>query len=802
MSCFLPPELSAQDPVITQGLATSFELLEAPSAWVVVLVILPLVGLVVWASYGRRLLESNGHRALGLLRGLAIFAVLFLLARPALVEERQEIRPAEVIVLFDDSASMGSSDPWAGDAEAHAALSALTGLDPASSTRSELAREALGRHLLPVLEKRGYIPHLYTFAEGWTPADASTFTPASKGSASHLGDAVLGSLGANTARHVTDVIVIGDGRTTGGTPLVDAARRASAAGVPVHTLLTGDARPETGAKLELVDAPSTAMDDDEIAIHLRLTGQGQGTRRVDVRLEELESADDESGRVLDDESIRLDGEGERLTLVAPRAETSNLAPGESRRRHFLVRTPPLEGETRLEDNILRLSVNVTNQTIRVLYVDGYPRWEYRFLKEFLKRSDENITVQCYLNSATVDFPQESSPGLDPLTALPTTREELLDNFDVVIIGDVNPYRMGRSVEESDAFVAALGDFVVAGGGVLFQSGEFDNPRSFIGTPLEALLPVKLDPAGRTGFAAAETAFHPLLEDPTQPHEITQLTPDLEDNRRLWEDEEGLAGFFWFYPVERPKAGTDVLLSHPFEENRHGRRPLLVTGYYPSGRTMFLAVDSTWRWNWRFGPKWRTRFWKGAIRWLSLGRLKSGDRRFRLEAGRTTFGLDERVAIEARVLNQDWQPSEEESIDVRWSGPNGEIQTGSLALVPGRPGAFRGALDVERPGHHRVWIEEDGAERTSSGFEITLPSRESADPSPDPAALVELAVATGGTHLTLAEIELLFEQFPGGEEQREPISARFEDAWDRWTSLLVILGLLAAEWLLRKRMNLP
>ena len=298
VSCFLPPERSAQDPVITQGLATSFELLEAPSAWVVVLVILPLVGLVVWASYGRRLLESNGHRALGLLRGLAIFAVLFLLARPALVEERQEIRPAEVIVLFDDSASMGSSDPWAGDAEAHAALSALTGLDPASSTRSELAREALGRHLLPVLEKRGYIPHLYTFAEGWTPADASTFTPASKGSASHLGDAVLGSLGANTARHVTDVIVIGDGRTTGGTPLVDAARRASAAGVPVHTLLTGDARPETGAKLELVDAPSTAMDDDEIAIHLRLTGQGQGTRRVDVRLEELESADDESGEFL------------------------------------------------------------------------------------------------------------------------------------------------------------------------------------------------------------------------------------------------------------------------------------------------------------------------------------------------------------------------------------------------------------------------------------------------------------------------------------------------------------------------
>ncbi len=796
------PDAASQEVAIPQGLASSFELLEAPNAWVVVLVILPLVALIVWASYGRRLLDSNGYRVLGILRALSILAVLFLLARPALVEERQEIRPAEVVLLFDDSASMAGADSWAGDSQAHAALAALTGLDPASSSRGELAKEALGRHLLPVLIERGYVPHLYSFAEGWTVADPATFVPMSSGSATHLGDAILGSLGANAARHLTDVVILSDGRATGGTPLVDAARRASAAGVPVHTLLVGDARPESGVSLELVDAPTTAMDDDEIAIHLRLSGQGEEDLRIEVRLEELESANAESGRVLDDESMRLSDDGARLTLVAPRLETSQLAPGESKRRFFLVRTPPLEGETRLDDNVVRLTVTVTNQTIRVLYVDGYPRWEYRFLKEFLKRSDENITVQCYLNSATVDFPQESSPGLDSLTKLPTSREELLDNFDVVILGDVNPYRMGRSVEESDAFVAALGDFIVAGGGVLFQAGEFDNPRSFSGTPLEALLPVKLDPAGRAGFVAAETAFHPLLENPTNPHEITQLTPDLEDNRKLWEDEEGLAGFYWFFPVERAKAGTDVLLSHPFEENRHGKRPLLVTGYYPSGRTMFLAMDSTWRWNWRFGPKWRNQFWKSAIRWLSLGRLKSGDRRFRLEAGRTSYGLDERVAMEARVLNQDWQPSEEDSVEVRWSGPDGEIKTDSLALVPGRPGTFRGALDVERPGHHRVWIEEDGAERASSGFEITLPSRESADPSPDPGALVELSVATGGAHLTLAEIESLLDQFPGDEEQREPISARFDDAWDRWETLLVILLLLSAEWLLRKRMDLP
>ncbi|MFT4709937.1 MAG: hypothetical protein ACI8Q9_001063, partial [Planctomycetota bacterium] len=212
MSTAQPQEIQG----VTQGLASSFELLEAPSAWVIVLVILPLVALIVWASYGRRMAESRGFMVLGILRGLAILSVLLLLARPALVEERQEIRPAEVIVLFDESASMATTDSWLGDDKATAALSRLTGLDPANASRGELAKEVMQRHLLPVLTERGYATHLYSFAEGWTQRDPATFEVASAGSATHLGDAIAGSLGANAARNLTDVVVFGDGRTTGG----------------------------------------------------------------------------------------------------------------------------------------------------------------------------------------------------------------------------------------------------------------------------------------------------------------------------------------------------------------------------------------------------------------------------------------------------------------------------------------------------------------------------------------------------------------------------------------------------------
>ena len=170
--------------------------------------------------------------------------------------------------------------------------------------------------------------------------------------------------------------------------------------------------------------------------------------------------------------------------------------------------------------------------------------------------------------------------------------------------------------------------------------------------------------------------------------------------------------------------------------------------------------------------------------------------------RSSFGLDERVLVGARVLDEDWQGATTPELEVLWSGPSGEPHRASLNLNPGRPGSYSGSLPVERPGHHRVWIEMGGQERTSAGFEVTLPSRENADPSPDPGALLELSRSTGGTALALGDVDRILELFPGGEERREPLSARFEDLWDSSWSLFLLLGLLSAEWILRKREDLP
>ena len=49
-----------------------------------------------------------------------------------------------------------------------------------------------------------------------------------------------------------------------------------------------------------------------------------------------------------------------------------------------------------------------------------------------------------------------------------------------------------------------------------------------------------------------------LEEPAAPHEIVRLEDDTEVNRALWEDERGLRGFYWHYPVRGAKPGAQVV----------------------------------------------------------------------------------------------------------------------------------------------------------------------------------------------------------------------------------------------------
>ncbi len=796
------PFLAALQAPGSEAQSETWRLIEIPPLWVVILVLVPVVVGVSCLAYWREKLARRPRLVLITLRCLTLALLMLVIFRPVKVEQQENVQAPEVVVLLDDSASMRRLDAYTGDEETRAAVRELGGVPAGEASRLDLARAALRRDLMPSLQEAGYDVRLFRFDESIAPmGDLDGLSGSGRGT--HLGNAIQQALASHRGRHVTDLVLLSDGRSNGGVDFLLAAGSAKAAGIPVHTVVVGDTRPERNLVIELVEAPPSVLEGDEIAISVRLHGRGiEPGSTAHLVLEELPpEGSSDPPRTLASESVEVSDVGDRVVLIAPPGPAS--LDGADRR--FRVSVPPLVGETMLDDNSLELSVHITQEKIRVLYIDGYPRYEYRFLKWMLLRADERIDVQVFLVSATPDFPQEATQGLPKLRRVPTGRRELLDNYDVILLGDVNPYAVSPDPARGEEFVASLFEFVERGGGLGILAGEYENPRALAGTEFAKLLPVQLDPTGSLVFdVPTETEHRPTLQSPANPHEIVRLHPDLQLNRELWEDATGLRGSYWYFPVESAKPGAQVLLRHPERSLSGGdqRDPILVTGYYPSGRTLFLATDDmTWRWRFRYVDHYHERFWRNAIRWLALGRLKDGDRRYGLEPLRTSYTLDERVTLEARVLDEDYQASDQAAQTIHLQGPDGPSRELSLGGIEGRPGIFRGTFEADRPGLYRIWIEEGGKRLVTSEFEVVLPSRENANPSPDPQAMAAVASVSGGRAVSVTDVAALLVEFPGDEERREPISSQLLDAWDHWGTLLLALGLLSIEWILRKRYEL-
>lgn len=788
----------AQVPLETQRSWMRF--LDLPPAWVLVMVIVPAAIGIATLAYWREPLSRRLRAFLIGLRSLSFLALLLVLFRPVQVQSRENVEAPEVLVLVDDSASMVRKDAYASDRALRTQVRDLVGKDPSTTTRTELVQKALEGSFLGALEQRGYQTRLYRFAENLAPlSDLQSLT--ARGSATHLGSAVGSALASQRGKHVTDIVVLSDGRNTGGIDPVQAALSARATGTQIHTVLVGDPNPEVNLTLELLDAPPSVLQGDEISIQLRVTAQGVTSGSSEVWLEELgPPGSNLEPRKVDRAPVELEEGSARVVLVAP---SSALVPDATARR-FRVQLQALPKESLLDDNELEVLVPITSARLRVLYVEGFPRYEYRFLRELLRSGDERIQAQIYLMSATPDFPQDASPGLPSLDHIPTDRKELLENYDVIILGDLDPYRISADPARGEEFVASLKEFVQKGGGLCVIAGEYENPRSVAGTEFADLLPVRLDTTGSLSPDQDTKVFHhPLLSTPDAPHEIVRLHPDLEVNRALWESEGGLPGFLWFFPTLGAKPGSQVLLSHPDIRVGPAREnaPLLVAGYYPEGRTLFLAIESTWRWRKRFQDRYHHRFWHNALRWLALGRLRSQDRKHQIESMEPSYNLDEAVVVEARVLDDDFAPSELPQVPVQWQTPGRPIETLEMQPIEGNPGHYRLRRNVERVGTYQVWMESNGTRLASTEFEVRMPSRETRDPSPDPENLRAIANLTQGAAITLADLPKLVDQFPGGEERRLPVASELTDTWDRLSTLLLALGLFSLEWILRKRYEL-
>src|SRR6202008_921888 len=121
-------------------------------------------------------------------------------------------------------------------------------------------------------------------------------------------------------------------------------------------------------------APERVFVHDLLAIEAKVTARSD--RALPVR---LSLVDERTGTVAPAQSVTGDPQAAPTTVEL---RTKTTTPGQAR---FRVEAESLPGEINVDNNVDHVDVTILDDRLRVLFVDGFPPYEFRYLKKALPR---------------------------------------------------------------------------------------------------------------------------------------------------------------------------------------------------------------------------------------------------------------------------------------------------------------------------------------------------------------------------------------------------------------------------------
>ncbi len=350
-------------PVFTQG---HLVLLGAWPGWLLPLAILLAVaglGYLIRSRVRRSAAKVHGWRA-GLvwaLQSSTLALLLILLWQPALTIGELSSHQNIIAVVIDDSRSMAI-----GDVEGH--------------TREDAALAALNKGLLAGLQAR-FQTRLYRLDSELVRLD-NLRSLAPSGSATHI-DRGLQQLATETAGlPVGAVVLLSDGGQNSsdlGGSGINAETLASLHNrrIPVHTVGYGNERPLRDVEIEEVNVEPKAVTDSRVACVVSVTQFGYTGQAARLTVRDGE-------KLLAARDITLGPEGR----IQP--ETLFFPAGTAGAKNLVFSIDPLPREENLANNAVTQPLLVTDAKRRILYIEGEPRWEYKFIR---RAEDDDSSMQ-------------------------------------------------------------------------------------------------------------------------------------------------------------------------------------------------------------------------------------------------------------------------------------------------------------------------------------------------------------------------------------------------------------------------
>jgi len=786
------------------------------------------------ASWGRRITPA-------IIRCGIIALVVTMICRPSIVLQRNRVEPSYAVLGLDASQSMETAERYS-DNDLALSISRGAGLQDANAlqtfSRLELVKAALGRNdaapLQALLARNGlelctFGGHVETLGFFPTSETLESVLEAIGGIAAvdpttDLAGAVSQIVLRTQGRRLAAIVLATDGQSTQPTSMKDAVDLARDRQIPIFPLRIGSTDVPWDIHVGPVIAQSSVFVHDVLAVEAQLTAQGLDEPiPVTVRLIEEGATDAEAV-----ERVVLDPKQPTMTVEL------RTKPAGTGLKRYRVEVVPHPEELTADNNTEWIDVAVLDDRCSVLYVDGYPRYEYRYLKNALLR-ERTVELSVLLIEADEQFVQE---GTDPIRRFPETPEEL-NGYDLVLFGDVDPKGGWLSPAQMNMLLDFVGN---EGGGFGLIAGERWSPRRFLGTPLEKLIPVRIDPSFLGAYEVPLPAgFQGQLTPEGRRSRIFRFAADRAQSERLL---EALPELYWFARTLGPMPGASVLLEHPTIRTagtsgvaRPGSMPIVVTGRYGAGKLFFQATDDTWRWRRHSGEFLHDTYWVRVVRDLMPTSRVARDRRLVIRTDRRTYpyGSGVRVQLEifdSRLLAELGDvipivvtarvepsgetgagpsdgPGPDETIRVhRNQGANDDFADRAISTVVGRFDAHRigpysnileGTWIPPRPGSYVIQAADvptgPGSRTASVVVRVERPDLETRRPEADHDALQRIAAATGGRVLDLDELD---EGFRAIRDRSVQIPDDIEEPlWDSRLALMLFVGMISMEWVLRK-----
>jgi len=725
---------------------------------------------VFWTYWQVAALKGRDRAALLVTRVALLAVALFAVLRPVLLLKVAVPQQNYVGIVLDDSRSMQISDEQGGP-------------------RSTFVSDQLGRADGPLLTQLGKRFELRVFrfsqvAERLQSATDLTF----QGTATRVSDALDRVRDEMSGLPVAGLVVVSDGADNAETTLDQSIAGLKAQGMPVFAVGVGKERLTRDVQVSRAETPRRVLKGASLVVDVVITQSGYAGTKVPLIVED-------EGRVVSSQDITLPADGESLTV-----KTSFKA-GDAGARVFRFRVPFQSSEEVTQNNQRDSLIDVYNRKEKILYLEGEPRPEPKFVKQATYDDPQmQVAILQRTAEATVNAPDKylrlNVEGPEELQdGFPATRDELFV-YRGIILGSVEAAAFSPEQQRM------LEDFVATRGGGLLALGGF---RSFgeggwAGTPLSDALPIVLDKG------TPKPTYPPLeiLVRPTragQSHPATQITDKQEDAPAKWRDLPPLTSVNAMPEADLKPGATELLTGVDQHDRAH-----VVMAYqrYGRGKTLVLTPQDTWLWrmhaNMAVEDMTHRNFWQRLTRWLVDGvpdRVMVSARPDRVQRG-------EPVTLTAEVLDPAYKGVNDGRITAHATSPAGKVENVPMEWTIEHDGEYRARFTPSEDGIYKISVDglaKDGKDvgRGTYNLRVAPSDAEYFDAAMRAPLLRRVAEDTEGRFFRASDTSNLVDAITYSGKGITVTEER--ELWDMPIVLLLLLGLMGGEWLFRRTRGL-